>query len=751
MTGSRVPCIAHASMKVAKVIVDLSLDREFDYAVPAELEAVLQVGSPVVVPFGRREAKGFIVGFADSSELASLKPVKAAGGKVGLVDARVLNLAKWMSDYYLAPLEPCVRTVLPGAVRKKPSGFKQLLHVHAAEKAKDEDEIRKLRMRAPKQASALDTLRLQPGISLQKLAQTVGVTTAVIRGLEKKGFVKITNQIVARDPHAQHEVVASKPHALMAQQQEAMNVVQQAVETGAPPVILLFGVTGSGKTEIYLQSIELVRARGQGAIVLVPEIALTPQTVDRFRSRFGETVAVLHSELSDGERHDEWHRVHEGKADIVIGPRSAVFAPVRNLGLIVVDEEHEHTYKQEETPRYNARDVAVMRGHLEKCPVILGSATPSLESQWNAKRGKYFEVKMSDRVDHQKMPVMHIVDMREEMGREGKLNLLSRHLCDAIYERLASREQVMLLLNRRGFASSLVCPKCGEVATCPQCSLAMTYHRTTQRLVCHLCGFHQPAPSACPNKECRDPNFRYAGAGTQRVEDVLAKIFPKARMVRMDSDTMSGKDSYRKVLNDFRAHNIDILIGTQMIAKGLHFPNVTLVGVINADIGLHTADFRAGERTFQLLTQVAGRAGRGDITGQVIVQTFTPHHVAIQCARRLDYDGFFDQEIEYRKELNYPPCSHLVAVHLRGPNEELVKLTAETFLRKLQPMLAQDVLAAGPSPSPLAKINNEFRYQLDLRAARTADMTRPLREALKKFQWPDDVRWHVDVDAMSLL
>ena len=737
--------------RIAKVIVDLSLDKEFDYLVPPELESVLQTGSPVVVPFGHRDAKGFIVGFADSSEHENLKPVKAASGKKDLVDARVLNLARWMSDYYLAPLENCVRTVLPGAVRKKPSGFKELLHVEPTEKAGDEDEIRKLRMRAPKQASAIDALRLQKGITLQKLAQTIGVTTAVIRGLEKKGFVKIQRAIVARDPFVHDEVVPSKPHELMPQQTEAMDVVRQAVETGEPPVILLFGVTGSGKTEIYLQSIELVRSKGKGCIVLVPEIALTPQTVDRFRSRFGDCVAILHSELSQGERHDEWHRVHEGKADIVIGPRSAVFAPVKNLGLIVVDEEHEHSYKQEETPRYNARDVAVMRGHLEKCPVILGSATPSMESLWNAKRGKYRMVKMPARVDHQKMPVMHIVDMREEMGREGKLNVLSRDLCDAIPERMRAREQVMLLLNRRGFASSLVCPKCGEVATCPHCSLPMTYHRTTQRLVCHLCGCQQVAPSACPNKECRDPNFKYSGMGTQRVEDVLAKIFPKASIFRMDSDSMTAKDSYRRVLNEFRAHKIDILVGTQMIAKGLHFPNVTLVGVINADIGLHLADFRAGERTFQLLTQVAGRAGRGDVVGQVIVQTFTPFHPAIQAARRLDYDGFFDQEIEFRKELNYPPCSHLVAIHLRGVVEELVKMTGEAFMKKLTPLLAPDVLAAGPSPSPIEKINNEFRYQLDLRAARTADMTRPLREALKNFTWPEDVKWIVDVDAVSMM
>lgn len=737
--------------RVAKVVVDLSLDKEFDYSVPAELEAELRVGSPVVVPFGRRETRGFIVGFADSSEHANLKPVRATAGKRGLIDEHVLNLARWVADYYLAPLEHAVRTVLPGAVRKKQGGFKQLLHVHLAALAKNEDEVRRLRMRAPKQAMALDTLNLQPGIALQKLAQTVGVTTAVIRGLEKKGFVTIHQEVVARDPHAHEDVVPSKPHELMPQQTSAMQVVRQAVETGKPPVVLLFGVTGSGKTEIYLQSIELVRARGQGAIVLVPEISLTPQTVDRFRSRFGDCVAVLHSELSEGERHDEWHRVHEGRADIVIGPRSAVFAPVKRLGLIVVDEEHEHTYKQEESPRYNARDVAVMRGHLEKCPVILGSATPSLESLYNAQRGKYAMVKLPARVDHQKMPVMHIIDMREEMGREGRLNVLSRDLFEAMRERLRVGEQVILFLNRRGYSSSLVCPKCGEVASCPQCSLAMTYHRATQRLVCHLCGSQQPVPSACPNKECRDPNFKYAGMGTQRVEDVLAKAFPKARVLRMDADTMTGKDAYRKALTEFRAHNVDILVGTQMIAKGLHFPNVTLVGVINADIGLHMPDFRAGERTFQLLTQVAGRAGRGDVAGQVIVQTFTPFHAAIQAARRLDYDGFYDQEIEYRRELSYPPCSHLVCLHLRGVNEELVKLTGETFMRKLTPLLAPDILAAGPSPSPIEKIKNEFRYQIVIRAPRTSDVAGPLRQALARFPWPEDIKHSVDVDALSLL
>ena len=737
--------------RIAKVLVDLAINREFDYLVPDELADRIKAGSPVLVPFGKRELRGFVVGFADASEHANLKPVKAAVGGKSLVDERILQLARWVADYYCAPVELALRTALPAAVRRKPAGFKKALHVTATEKAADETELRRLRLRAPKQASALDLLKLHPGIPLQKLAQDAGVTTAVIRGLEKKSFVAIADAVVRRDPYSRDEIVPSIPHALMPQQEEALQAVREAGRDGKPGVVLLFGVTGSGKTEVYLQAIEEARQQGRGAIVLVPEIALTPQTVDRFRSRFGDIVAVLHSELSDGERHDEWHRIHEGRANIVIGPRSAIFAPVRELGVIIVDEEHEHTYKQEETPRYNARDVAVMRGHMEKCPVILGSATPSLESLWNARKGKYRMLRMGARVDHQRMPQMHIVDMREEMGREGRLNVLSRDLIGAVNDRLSRGEQVMLFLNRRGFATSLTCPACGEAATCPQCGVPFVYHRATNRLLCHYCALEQPVPQACPNKDCRDPKFRFGGIGTQRVEDVIQKCFPRAVIQRMDSDTMTKKDDYRDALMGFRTGKVDILIGTQMIAKGLHFPNVTLVGVINADIGLHAPDFRAGEKTFQILTQVAGRAGRGDVAGEVYVQTFTPQHPAIQAARRLDYDGFFDQEIEARKELGYPPCGHLVCVHLRGPVEELTRLAGETFFRRVRPLLGADVVAAEPTPSPIERIRNEFRFQMAFRAPRTADITGPLKAALKGFTWPADVSWSIDVDALSLL
>lgn len=736
---------------IAKVVVDLSLDREFDYLVPPELVEMLKLGSRVAVPFGKREAHGYVVGFAESSSRRGLKSIKEVIGRKPLVEENILNLARWLADYYCAPIEQAVRTVLPSAVRQRGARFKEQLHVEATEMARDEAQVARIRQKAAAQGKLLDILLGSGPALLKDLTAAAGVSAGAVRALERKGLVRVGHQTVRRGADSGQDVLHTEPLPLMPQQAEALARVVQAIDGGQPPVVLLFGVTGSGKTEVYLQAIDHIVKQDGGCIVLVPEIALTPQTVDRFRARFGETVAVLHSELSEGERHDEWHRVHAGEARIVIGPRSAVFAPVRNLKLIVVDEEHEPSYKQEEAPRYHARDVAVMRGHLEHCAVVLGSATPSLESLANAQRGKYAMVRMPHRVDHQKMPAMRIVDMRQEMEREGRINVLSRDLCEAIQARLNKSEQTILFLNRRGFATSLVCPKCGTVATCDQCSVSLTFHKPSNSLVCHICGIRKPVPERCPNYECRDPSFKYSGIGTQRVEDVVQKVFPKARVVRMDSDTMTRKDAYRRTLGDFRTGQIDILIGTQMIAKGLHFPNVTLVGVIAADLSLHLPDFRAGERTFQLLTQVAGRAGRGDVMGEVIVQTFTPHHPAVQAARNLDYDGFFDQEVEFRRELQYPPFGHLICITLRGVKEELVQFSGVSFVKALQPHLPPTVQLGGPSPAPLAKAKGEYRYQVMLRAPATRQMTDPLKTVLRTFTWPEEVACAVDVDAQSLL
>jgi primosomal protein N' (replication factor Y) len=557
---------------------------------------------------------------------------------------------------------------------------------------------------------------------------------------------------------------------------------------------LLHGVTGSGKTEIYLQAIAHALSQGKGAIVLVPEISLTPQTVERFKARFSSgpqqtLVAVLHSHLSAGERHDEWHKIRQGRARIVIGARSAIFAPVEPLGLVIVDEEHEHTYKQEEAPRYHARDVAIVRGQMEGAVVVLGSATPSLESYYNCKQGKYTLLDLPERVDNQKMPHVRVVDMRQAARGGNGPPLFSPQLKEAITQRLERKEQTILFLNRRGYSTSLQCPLCGYVAECPNCSLSLTYHRPEQKLRCHLCGHVEPVPAVCPQAKCKNPAIRFAGTGTQKVEETLGKLFPHARVKRMDADVMKRKDDYRKVLGDFRTGKIDILIGTQMIAKGLHFPNVTLVGIIYADLALHQPDFRAGERTFQLLTQVAGRAGRGDVEGEVFVQAFTPFHPAIQYARRHDFVGFYDQELEFREQLKYPPVSRVALLTLKGRNEEKVKFSAEHVRRELDALRGEggnveksegckvdaeldlgdtvaakspthqptfpaahfrDLIIAGPAPAPLLRAETFYRYQIMLRTRAMSRLSHALAQITNTLTLPDDVTLTVDIDPVSL-
>ena len=808
---------------IAKVVVDVAVDKEFDYLIPDFLTAQVKLGSRVNLSFGSRTTQGYVVGFSASSGHPKLKAIESVVGEKPYIDESLLKLARWMGDYYCAPVELAVQAVLPGAVRHQKAKFKEQLFVRAEEK----DEHRTFNIEhstsnksakaqefnvqcsmfnvgcslSPKQAAVMSVLSQHPaGLFLHELIKLSGADSATVRALEKKGLVRVGKQASMRDPFANQTILKTEPLALMPEQAAALEVVRKAIDgarsqksevrseksdehrtfniehstsnTGAKAqafnvqssmlnvrrslcpsshssVILLHGVTGSGKTEVYLQAISHALEKGLGAIVLVPEIALTPQTIERFRGRFGDIIAVLHSHLSDGERHDEWHRIHSGQARIVIGARSAVFAPIQNLGLIVVDEEHEHTYKQEEAPRYNARDVAVMRGHLEGCAVVLGSATPALESFHNAKIGKYRLVEMMHRVDHRAMPHMRIVDMRVEAERTGRISIFSRDLVEAVKNRLAKAEQVILFLNRRGYASSLVCSKCGFVTKCNDCSVAQTYHRQDETLKCHICGFSQGVPDRCPG--CQDPAFKFSGIGTQRVEIAVAKIFPGARVVRMDADATRGKDSHRRILGEFKTGKIDILVGTQMIAKGLDFPNVTLIGVLNADLSLHMPDFRAGERTFQLLTQVAGRAGRGEVPGEVIVQTFTPFHQAIQAARRLDYDGFCDQENEFRRELGYPPFGHLVCVGIRGSDQAKVLRAADEFAKLLTPRFPAKVVVNGPAPAPLEKAKGQFRHQIILKAPTTKAITQVLREAVREFRWPTGVNVSIDVDAVSLM
>ncbi len=766
-----------AMAQFARVLVDQSGSHAFDYEIPPQLDGKIAVGSRVRVPVRTRTLLATVIEVLGETDARGVRPITEVVGTKPILSPLLVRLAHWIADYYCCELEAAMRAVLPQVIRKGDTGFKTQMFVRLAREIGD-SELADLERKAVKQWAVVDFLKSSgEAIPAAQLLKEIGATHQVIGALEKKGFVVTSDDAVQRDPHAGDTFLHAPQLVLNDEQSAAFDEIAKAIgsqassltrpigfqpveagqqQAGSPPSetgwkpILLHGVTGSGKTEIYLQAIQLVLDRGQTAIMLVPEISLTPQTVERLKSRFSaaqETVAVLHSHLSEGERHDEWHKIADGRARIVIGARSAIFAPLENLGLIVVDEEHENSYKQEETPRYHGRDIAVLRASFENCPVILGSATPSLESFRNAQTGKYQLLKLTQRVDSQKMPLIRVIDMRME-ARKGTA-LISEKLRQAIEARLAKKEQTILFLNRRGFSTSLICHVCGHVCQCPNCSVSLTFHRAADRLVCHICGHRGVTPKKCP--ECKDPGIRYAGAGTEKVEEAVAKIFPKAVIRRMDADTMTRKESYRETLGAFRTGKIDILVGTQMIAKGLHFPNVTLVGIVNADLGLHLPDFRAGERTFQLLTQVAGRAGRGEVEGEVFVQSFTPHHPAIQFARHHDCEGFWEQEIEFREKWDYPPFTHMVLITIRSEHQGRAQFSAETLARRLKDSPPAGVTLSEPTPAPLEKSKGNYRFHVMLRTRTILKTSRWLRAVLEKLTFPEDVIVTVDVDPYHLL
>jgi primosomal protein N' (replication factor Y) len=756
---------------IARVSLEIALRKEFDYLIPPGLAGQIEVGSRVQVPFGPRKILGCVTALAEESAHANLKPILKVIGAQTLVTPKVLKLARWIGEYYCCAPETALKSVLPEAVRKEESGWRERLFVRALPGSGEFPKLPK------RQQEVWNIIEERRELALQELLELAETTAATVRKLEDRGLIEIASEISERDPYAREHILPSQPLPLNPAQAAALEKIKAAMNRsedgglkmedgkGVPSSIrhppsstfLLHGVTGSGKTEVYLQALAHALEQGKGAIVLVPEIALTPQTVERFKARFSSgklqtLVAVLHSHLSAGERHDEWHKIRQGRARIVIGARSAIFAPVEPLGLIIVDEEHEHSYKQEEAPRYHARDVAIMRGQMENAVVVLGSATPSLESYYNCKRGKFALLELPERVDDQKMPHVRVVDMRQAARGEKGIPIFSPQLKEAIHQRLERKEQTILFLNRRGYSTSLQCPKCGYVAQCPNCSLALTFHRQEQKLACHICGHTEKVPSVCPNEKCKNPAIRFAGTGTQRVEETLAKLFPQARIKRMDADTMKHKDDYRKVLGDFRTGKTDILVGTQMIAKGLHFPNVTLVGIIYADLALHQPDFRAGERTFQLLTQVAGRAGRGDVEGEVFVQAFAPFHPAIQYARRHDFTGFYEQEMEFREQLKYPPVSRVALLTLKGRNEDKVKFSADHLKRELEKGLAalEDLILSGPAPAPLLRAETFYRYQIMLRTRAMSKLSQTLAKIIGTLVLPDDVTLTADIDPVNL-
>ncbi len=740
------------------VAIDLALDRLFTYSVPVGLAEKLLVGQLLRVPFGGRVARGFALATTDEAPEFKTKPILAIEDESPFFSPALLKLVRWIADYTASPIETTLRAALPAAVLKPGARAKELLYVEVAQGTEQLTQ---------RQRQLVSEIARVGGGWMQQLVREFKTTPATLRGLAAKGALSIGPRMARRDPLAGRNVLPTKPLPLNDLQSSALASILDASGDNAP--VLLHGVTGSGKTEIYLQAIAQMLDEGKGAIVLVPEISLTPQTVRRFAGRFGERVAVLHSALSDGERYDEWHRIRTGAARVVVGPRSAVFAPVRNLGLIVVDEEHDPSYKQEETPRYHARDVAVVRARLERARVVLGSATPSLESWRNAQTGKYVLASVPSRVAGRALPAVHLVNMEDEMARIGHLPIFSMQLLDAIHSRLANGEQTILFLNRRGYSRVLECPACSWVAECPDCSVPYTYHRADNCLRCHVCGGWMHVPTSCP--ECHGTDFSYTGIGTQRAEAALLRCFPHAHVLRMDADSTSRKMSHDDILSAFRAGKADVLLGTQMIAKGLDFPNVTLVGVLNADVSLHRPDPRASERTYQLLAQVSGRAGRAEKPGEVYIQTFSPEAPAIAAAASdKGFAAFAEAELRDRKAAYLPPFCRMATLVLRAKEEELARSWAELYARSLADWAEKfnlkvfkafkvdraDKVDSGvfrvseAAEAPLAKAEGWFRYQIVVRAPSARDIVSAVRWIESARPVPKDVRLAFDVDAQNL-
>jgi primosomal protein N' (replication factor Y) (superfamily II helicase) len=735
----------------ARVLIDGPSELVFDYAIPAGLDVL--PGCRVRIPLRRKSATGTVLSIGEPEQADfALRELESLIDPEPLITPVLLRTADWIARYYGSSIESVIRSVLPEGVRSEGNSAKTR-RVAVLDAAPEPVVLAKLEQRAQRQFAILSLLAHAPDFRLA-VAELGEGNAAALKSMEKAGLLRLILEEVRRDPDADHieEILESKPLKLNPGQAAALDAVLKAVahpETSRP--ILLLGVTGSGKTEVYLQAAQRALDLGKTVLVLVPEISLTPQTVRRFKSRFAlmqDQVAVLHSHLSQGERFDEWHRIRKGKARIVIGARSAVFAPLPDLGLILVDEEHENTYKQENVPRYHGRDVAVLRATFEPCAIVLGSATPSLESWNNTLTDKYELLRLDHRADGASMPLVRVVDMRLEQAKQkGGTAILSDKLRTALEQRLEKGEQSILFLNRRGFARSLQCTACGHACQCPHCAVALTYHRTDERLVCHVCGYQSIVPRKCP--ECRDPGILLQGYGTQKVEEVLAKVFPHAKFSRIDADAMRRKNALRDTLAAFKAHKIDILIGTQMIAKGLHFPNVTLVGILNADLGLHIPDFRAGERTFQLITQVAGRAGRGELEGEVIVQTFTPHSPSIQFARKHDFDGYSEQEMEFRRQFSFPPYAHCAVLTSRSTHERRAEFTLQTLHLRLAEELPNGITLGEVLPSPLIRSHGQFRFQITLRSHRARPLTRHVQAVLAKTSLPEDVTVVFDMDALN--
>ncbi|MDW8568006.1 primosomal protein N' [Staphylococcus shinii] len=759
---------------IAKVIVDIpskSVDFTFDYIIPLRLQSMIQVGMRVIVPFGPRTIQGYVMKVTDKPDgnidTAKLKEIKEIQDIKPELTEELIQLTEWYNNYFVTKRISMLEVMLPSAIKAKYTKVFLIEDVDAvpeALKVKFDKEGQYLYKEAQynddlgqivpllKQGIVSEMTLLSQNVSkkkqravsiiegfdydsvlgslekskkqyelyayllderhhtvLLKDLEEMGFSKSSIDTLMRKGFVEKYDAIVERDPFETRVFEQDQKQQLTDDQQAAYNSILENIRARQQRTYLLHGVTGSGKTEVYLQTIEEVLKLGRQAMMLVPEIALTPQMVLRFKRRFGDEVAVLHSGLSKGERYDEWQKIRDGKASVSVGARSSVFAPFKNLGMIIIDEEHESSYKQEDYPRYHARDIAQWRSQYHKCPLILGSATPSLETYARAEKGVYELLSLPNRVNQQALPEIEIVDMRTELS-SGNRSMFSEQLRKSIQQRLDRNEQIVLFLNRRGYASFMLCRDCGHVPQCPNCDISLTYHKSTDQLKCHYCGHQEVPPNKCPN--CESEHIRQVGTGTQRVEELLQEAFQEARIIRMDVDTTTRKGAHEKLLDDFGAGKGDILLGTQMIAKGLDFPNITLVGVLNADTMLNLPDFRASERTYQLLTQVSGRAGRHEKEGQVIIQTYNPEHYAIKDVQANDYTAFFNKEMNYRKMGKYPPYFFLINFTVAHKEMKKVMEASKHIHKILLQHLTDKALVLGPSPAALSRINNEYRFQI---------------------------------------
>lgn len=706
---------------IAEVVINVTakeLNRKFDYNIPEELLPDIRIGSRVLIPFGHKKTleEGFVIGIKLESEY-KVKDIQKV--EDNFLTKSNIELAKWMAKRYFCNVSDCIKLMLPpGTSTKKIDKRVKDKNVNIVYLKKDFDEIESdienKKIKSEKHIRALNFIKENEGSEIAEIEIFADVSRDIIKRLEKNGYIDIVEKKVDRNPFINKEIERKQKLKLTCEQQNAYNSVENCIESGEFREFLLYGITGSGKTEVYLQLIEKVLLEGKTAIMLVPEISLTPQMVYRFIERFGnDEIAVLHSKLSIGERYDAWNRIKENRAKIVIGARSAIFAPMQNLGLIIIDEEHDSSYKSEMQPRYDAKEVSKMLAMNNKIPLVLGSATPNVNTFYKAENGEIKLLELTKRANNSNLPDVQIVDLKQELA-SGNRSMISVQLYKEILNNIQNKNQTVLFLNRRGYSTFIMCRSCGYTAKCRNCNISLTYHQKANKLKCHYCGFEQSVLTICP--ECASDKIRYFGTGTQKLEAEINRMFPTAKTIRMDVDTVTKKNSHEEILNKFKNENIDILIGTQMVVKGHHFPKVTLVGVIAADGSLNIDDYRANERTFGLLTQVAGRAGRENLPGKVIVQTYNPDNFVIELSKKQNYNEFYNTEIALRQQLNYPPFTNIAIIGFTGTDEAEIKKSSEFMYQNLIKN-SPDKKIFKPMPCPIDRIKNKFRWRIIIKGS----------------------------------